>query len=118
MSLYCSCQQPRNYSSGHNHCAPVGRAASRISASSGSSVLLAAVEAHSVVERNCRILAAEAIVHEAHTITLTISSSIAGLASDQETLDTLLARADQALYRAKQAGRNQVALAPAIAESR
>jgi hypothetical protein len=31
------------YSSGHNHGAPVGRAASRISASSGSSVLLAAV---------------------------------------------------------------------------
>jgi diguanylate cyclase (GGDEF)-like protein len=76
------------------------------------------LEAHSVVERIRRILAAEAIVHEAHTITLTISSGIAGLASDQETLDTLLACADQALYRAKQAGRNQVALAPAIAESR
>ena len=41
-------------------------------------------------------------------VSMTISVGIASPADKEETLDTLLERADLALYRAKEAGRNCV----------
>jgi diguanylate cyclase (GGDEF)-like protein/PAS domain S-box-containing protein len=41
-------------------------------------------------------------------ISITISSGIASLKVEEESIDTLLSRADQALYQAKEAGRNRV----------
>jgi len=43
-----------------------------------------------------------------HTIPMTISVGIAEFTSAQDTLDLILHRADQALYAAKQSGRNRV----------
>jgi diguanylate cyclase (GGDEF)-like protein len=41
-------------------------------------------------------------------VSITISSGVANLSGAQETFDKLLSRADQALYRAKEAGRNKI----------
>jgi diguanylate cyclase (GGDEF)-like protein len=41
---------------------------------------------------------------------LTASIGVASLGGEDDTLDSLIHRADQALYRAKHAGRNQVVL--------
>lgn len=41
-------------------------------------------------------------------ITITVSAGIASLSNEQESLDSLLVHADQALYQAKKAGRNRV----------
>ena len=41
---------------------------------------------------------------------VTISAGVAGMADEVESLDALLASADMALYRAKEAGRNRVAM--------
>jgi diguanylate cyclase (GGDEF)-like protein len=43
-------------------------------------------------------------------VVLTISVGIAGMANESMSLDTLLDHADQALYQAKEAGRNRVML--------
>lgn len=45
-----------------------------------------------------------------HLIRLTISIGVAGLGQQVDTAQTLLHRADEALYRAKRAGRNRVAV--------
>src|SRR5665213_2766490 len=43
-----------------------------------------------------------------HTLSLTISIGIAAAEGDKDTVEALLHRADQALYRAKKTGRNKV----------
>jgi two-component system cell cycle response regulator len=43
-----------------------------------------------------------------HALKLTISIGIAGAEGEGDTVDALLHRADQALYRAKKTGRNKV----------
>ncbi len=43
-----------------------------------------------------------------HSLNLTISIGIAGAEGENDTVDALLHRADQALYRAKKTGRNKV----------
>jgi diguanylate cyclase (GGDEF)-like protein len=53
-------------------------------------------------------VAATAIPTAAGPIPVTISVGLAALTPGDGTLDHLLARADHALYRAKEAGRNQV----------
>ena len=45
------------------------------------------------------------------TIEVTVSIGISSLVSAEDTPDTLLKRADEALYEAKRAGRNRVAAA-------
>ncbi len=65
-------------------------------------------QAYDVVEQVRSALIAEPMNLGGQTVRMTISSGIASLASDVDTLDTLLERADRALYRAKEAGRNCV----------
>ncbi len=45
-----------------------------------------------------------------HLITVTISSGIASLADIDEELEMIIKHADEALYQAKQSGRNRVAV--------
>jgi len=51
---------------------------------------------------------AQPIAIDRQPILLTLSAGIATWASQEDNLDAVIARADQALYRAKQAGRNRV----------
>jgi diguanylate cyclase (GGDEF)-like protein len=61
-----------------------------------------------VVERIRLAVDAQPIDLDGKFISITISSGFANLSGDQETFDQLLSQADQALYRAKEAGRNKV----------
>ncbi len=62
-----------------------------------------------VVERIRAAVAAEPIHFNGRRVALTISSGVANLSGNDEDFDKLLSKADQALYRAKEAGRNKVA---------
>jgi len=54
-------------------------------------------------------LTAEQVIHyDGELIAITISLGVATISSDMEPLDQLLARADAALYDAKESGRNQL----------
>jgi diguanylate cyclase (GGDEF)-like protein/PAS domain S-box-containing protein len=53
-------------------------------------------------------LAAQAVVVDGRAIGCTVSAGVAGLATDAQDLDTLLARADAAMYAAKAQGRARV----------
>ena len=66
------------------------------------------LEAYQVAERLCANLAAHPLAIDGKQISLTLSAGVASWSNEQDHLDPLLARADRALYRAKQAGRNQV----------
>ena len=65
-------------------------------------------QAFVVVDRIRNAVTAQAIDLDDKLISITISSGIANLSGDEETFDKLLSQADQALYRAKEAGRNKV----------
>ena len=68
------------------------------------------------VAEKLRRRAAEPIPTAAGPITVTLSIG-ATLARPDETVDALLARADDAMYEAKKCGRNQVVAIPASADS-
>lgn len=59
------------------------------------------------VERIRKVIAATPFNHDGHEIAVTMSAGLTGLRSTDEKLDAWLARADEALYRAKEKGRNQ-----------
>lgn len=61
-----------------------------------------------LTERMRAAVAAEPIATAAGPVAVTISVGVTFLATSDESLDDLLARADHALYRAKEGGRNQV----------
>jgi diguanylate cyclase (GGDEF)-like protein len=65
-------------------------------------------DARVLAERMRAAVAAVPIATAAGPVQVTISVGLAGLTPGDRTLDHLLARADHALYRAKEAGRNQV----------
>ena len=67
-------------------------------------------QAHEVVERVRLSLTKQQMEFNGKSVPITLSSGIAGLAGEVLTLDSLLERADQALYRAKAAGRNCVVI--------
>jgi diguanylate cyclase (GGDEF)-like protein/PAS domain S-box-containing protein len=69
-------------------------------------------QAYHAVERVRLALESQPLEFEDLSVSLTISSGIASSSSDPETFDTLLKWADQALYQAKEAGRNRVVVAP------
>jgi diguanylate cyclase (GGDEF)-like protein/PAS domain S-box-containing protein len=65
-------------------------------------------QAHVVTERIRTAITVTPFDLGGTLVSITISSGIANLSGDEETFDELLSRADQALYRAKKTGRNQV----------
>jgi len=64
-------------------------------------------QAYATIERVRVALATEPIEYLGTDVTVSISAGVAELSGDQETLDKLLGRADRAMYRAKEAGRNR-----------
>lgn len=77
-------------------------------------VLLAGLgpaEAIAAVERMLRAVEHAPFDHGLAPVPLTLSAGIAARAGDQ-TFDEMLRRADNALYRAKHAGRNRLAVSP------
>ncbi len=67
--------------------------------------------AREFAERLRRKIAAAAIVFEGKALAVTVSIGVAAMRPGDESADVALFRADAALYRAKDAGRNQVRLA-------
>jgi diguanylate cyclase (GGDEF)-like protein/PAS domain S-box-containing protein len=63
-----------------------------------------------VAERLCRLIGDEPIKTEKGPVSVTVSLGVAPLDDACESFDALLERADQALYAAKENGRNQVAV--------
>ncbi|PVY76839.1 diguanylate cyclase (GGDEF)-like protein [Tamilnaduibacter salinus] len=68
-------------------------------------------QARTLAERLRRRLAALAIESDGACLSVTASFGVATLSDPTETISTLLGRADQAMYRAKLAGRNRVEVA-------
>jgi diguanylate cyclase (GGDEF)-like protein len=67
-------------------------------------------QAQVVVERIRRSISAQPLDLDGKSVSMTISAGIANLSEDHETFDRLLRRADKALYRAKESGRNAVVM--------
>ncbi|AEV83254.1 putative signaling protein [Actinoplanes sp. SE50] len=63
------------------------------------------------MERTREAVAAEPVTTRGGRVRVTISVGVATLGADGDALDQLMARADHALYQAKNGGRNQVAVA-------
>ena len=75
--------------------------------------------ATAVAARLGRHLAAQSVVVDGRPVGCTVSAGVAGLAPDAQDLDTLLARADAAMYAAKDQGRNRVVTwQPGLARTR
>lgn len=75
--------------------------------------------ARQIAERLRDAIESFPIAYEGHTIAVTISLGVVTMShADHRTLDDLLRLADQALYAAKQAGRNQIGTLEAKAENR
>ena len=68
-------------------------------------------EAVTVVERIREALAQTVVIHDTGPIRATVSIGVAHLLPDDRTPDRALNAADEALYQAKQQGRNQVVMA-------
>ena len=64
--------------------------------------------AYNVVERIRQIVAAQPVEVDGQKLAITISAGLACWMVEDETLDTLLVRADKMLSQAKEAGRNRV----------
>lgn len=71
--------------------------------------------AREFAERLRARIAAAAIVHEGHAISVTASIGISAMLASDESADASLLRADGALYHAKDFGRNQVKVVEADA---
>lgn len=71
--------------------------------------------ARELAERLRQAIAESPVESEAGSIHYSVSIGIALFRHDDSTADSILARADHALYRAKHAGRNQVAMEDDIA---
>jgi diguanylate cyclase (GGDEF)-like protein len=58
--------------------------------------------------RMCQIVVSAATEFDARTIPITISIGVTEFLQDDAGIESVMARADQALYKAKQTGRNRV----------
>jgi diguanylate cyclase (GGDEF)-like protein/PAS domain S-box-containing protein len=65
-------------------------------------------QAYAVTQRIRTAISGQPFDLNGNPVWITISSGISNLTSPADSLDNLLSRADQALYRAKESGRNQV----------
>ena len=70
-----------------------------------------------VAERIRNAIASRPLAIDGHHVTATVSIGVACYPEDGRTLDALAARADRALYQAKQEGRNRVARYAAAAQA-
>ncbi len=66
--------------------------------------------AYFVLERVRLELSRQAIHLDGQQMSVTVSVGIAGLATEHDSLDSLLDRADKALYQAKKGGRNRISV--------
>lgn len=64
-----------------------------------------------LAERLCSIVAQSDVEAEDKILHITVSIGVSVLLSEEDNLDTMLRRADDAMYDAKRKGRNQVAVA-------
>ncbi len=64
--------------------------------------------AEQIAERLQREIQRLSFSHDDQTYGVTISQGLTGLTDEDETLDSLFARADAAMYRAKRQGKNQI----------
>lgn len=67
-------------------------------------------QAYEIVERIRLTLITNPVDLDGRPVTITLSCGIASLGDEQTSFDALLNRADQALYRAKESGRNRVVI--------
>ncbi|NCT83014.1 MAG: diguanylate cyclase [Comamonadaceae bacterium] len=66
--------------------------------------------AQSVAQRLCERIARQQVDVDGQTISYTVSAGVSAMDADVADLESLLKRADEALYRAKAGGRNRVEL--------
>jgi len=67
-------------------------------------------EARLILERLCKALTAQPMDLSGKTVPITLSVGVASLANATDSFEALLERADQALYQAKETGRNRVSV--------
>jgi diguanylate cyclase (GGDEF)-like protein len=70
--------------------------------------------AHATADRLRELVAAQVVLVNAHEIRCTISAGTSTMDSADPTIDAMLKRADNAMYRAKERGRNRVEDATAL----
>jgi diguanylate cyclase (GGDEF)-like protein len=70
------------------------------------------MQARMVAQRIIQALGELDVTHGGRTIAVSVSIGIATKAKDKETLPSLIERADDAMYLAKQAGRNRFVVSP------
>jgi diguanylate cyclase (GGDEF)-like protein len=68
----------------------------------------AMAEAHRTTERLRQSLARQVVTFDGRQISFTVSAGVAALRAGDVTIDDCMRRADEALYRAKNGGRNRV----------
>jgi diguanylate cyclase (GGDEF)-like protein len=68
--------------------------------------------AYEISQRLCEVIADSHISHQEKSIQITISVGLSSINVDDQNLESVLARADKALYQAKSSGRNQVKIYP------
>lgn len=66
--------------------------------------------AQQIAERLQREIQRLSFIHEDQVFGVTISQGLTGIVEDDETLDSLFARADTAMYQAKRQGKNQIVI--------
>jgi diguanylate cyclase (GGDEF)-like protein len=73
--------------------------------------------AQALAERLCARVSRHELRHEGQPIALRVSIGASALQGEADTLEALLARADQAMYRAKREGRDRVTSQPATSDA-